>query len=66
MLSAGVHGAGVKAPDLAAVAAATAGLAIEPHIPKDGMFVSGTKSATLAAGVPAFTGVALGVVARGT
>ena len=36
----------MKAPDLAAVAAATAGLAIAPHIPKDGMFVNGTKSAT--------------------
>src|SRR6185312_13535737 len=42
VLTAGVHGAGVKAPDLAAVAAATAGLAIAPHIPNDGMLVSGT------------------------
>jgi hypothetical protein len=41
-LAAGVHGAGVKAPDLAAVAAATAGLAMAPHIPNDGMLVSGT------------------------
>ena len=42
VLTAGVHGAGVNAPDLAAVAAATAGLAIALHIPNDGMFVSGT------------------------
>ena len=42
VLTAGMHGAGVKAPDLAAVAAWTAGLAIELHIPNDGMLVSGT------------------------
>ena len=42
VLTAGTHGAGVKAPALAAVAAATAGLAIAPHIPNDGMFAIGT------------------------
>jgi len=41
VLTAGLHGAGVKAPDFAAVAAATAGLAIDPHIPNEGMFVNG-------------------------
>jgi hypothetical protein len=42
VLTAGTHGAGVNAPDAAAVAAATAGLAIAPHIPNDGMLTSGT------------------------
>jgi len=42
VVTAGVHGAGVNAPALAAVAAATAGLAAAPHIPNDGIFVNGT------------------------
>ena len=45
---AGTHGAGVNAPDLAAVAAATAGLAGELHIPNVLMFVIGMKSLTVA------------------
>jgi hypothetical protein len=66
VVTAGMHGAGVNAPALAAVAAATAGLAIAPHISNDGMFVSGAESSIVAAGVPTFTGVPVGVVASGT
>jgi hypothetical protein len=44
----GTHGAGVSTPIAALVAAATAGLAIERHIPKGPMFVIGTKSITVA------------------
>ena len=45
---AGTHGAGVNTPSLAAVAAATAGLAGELHIPNVLIFVIGTKSLTVA------------------
>jgi len=41
VLTAGTQGAGVNAPALAAVAAATAGLAMAPHIPNDGTFATG-------------------------
>ena len=51
----GMQGIGVKTPRAAAVAAATAGLAIDMHIPKVGMFVMGTKSMMFAAGVVALT-----------
>jgi hypothetical protein len=50
-----MHGWGVSAPPAAAVAAATIGLAGEEHMPKLLMFVSGTKSAMLAAGIVAST-----------
>ena len=49
---AGTHGAGVNTPD-ALVAAMTAGLAGELHIPNVGMFVNGTKSVTAARGTGA-------------
>ena len=49
----GTQGMGVKTPQAAAVADATAGLAMDVHMPKGGMFVMGTKSMMLAAGVVA-------------
>jgi len=51
----GMQGIGVKTPRAAAVADATAGLAIDMHIPKVGMFVIGIKSMMLAAGAVALT-----------
>src|SRR5947209_3101617 len=47
---AGTHGAGVNTPSAAVVAACTAGLTGELHIPNVMMFVSGTKSVTTARG----------------
>src|SRR5260370_16608912 len=47
----GTQGIGVKTPRAAAVADATVGLAMDMHMPKGGMFVMGTKSMMLAAGV---------------
>ena len=49
---AGTQGMGVSTPKAAVVAAATAGLAGDMHIPKVGMFTIGTWSMMLAAGVP--------------
>ena len=40
----GMHGAGVNAPNFAAVAAATVGFDIVPHIPKVGMLTIGTNA----------------------
>lgn len=51
----GTQGIGVKTPRAAAVADATAGLAIDIHIPKVGIFVMGTKSMMFAAGAVALT-----------
>jgi len=48
----GVQGIGVRTPNAAAVAAATAGLAGERHIPNGGIFANGLKSIMLAAGCP--------------
>lgn len=48
----GTHGIGVSTPSAAAVAEATDGLANELHIPKGGMFVTGTMSKMFAAGLP--------------
>lgn len=62
----GTHGAGVNAPSLAAVAAATVGLDIVPHIPKVGMLTMGAKAWMLAAGVSQVTGVPVGMTASGT
>src|ERR1700744_6089899 len=62
----GTHGAGVNAPSLAAVAAATVGFDIVPHIPKVGMLTIGAKAWMLAAGVSAVTGVPMGRTVRGT
>lgn len=55
----GTHGIGVSTPRAAAVAEATAGLAIDIHMPKVGMLVIGMKSIMFAAGAVAlvlFTG----------
>lgn len=46
----GTHGAGVKTPLAAVVAAMTAGLVGALHIPKGGIFLIGTKSMIVAAG----------------
>jgi hypothetical protein len=62
----GTHGAGVKAPSLAAVAAATVGFDIVPHIPKVGMFTIGANAWMLAAGVSQVTGVPVGTTVSGT
>ena len=62
----GTHGAGLNAPSLAAVAAATAGLDMVPHIPKVGMLTMGAKAWMLAAGVSQVTGVPMGSTASGT
>jgi hypothetical protein len=48
----GTQGIGVSTPRAAAVAEATDGLANELHIPNGGMFVTGTMSAIVAAGLP--------------
>jgi hypothetical protein len=63
---AGTHGAGVNAPSLAAVAAATTGLDIVPHIPNVGMFTIGANAWMFAAGVLAVTGVPIGTTVSGT
>ena len=62
----GTHGAGVKTPSLAAVAAATVGLDIVPHMPNVGMFTMGANAWMLAAGVSQVTGVPMGMTASGT
>ena len=62
----GTHGAGVKAPSLAAVAAATVGLDIVPHMPNVGMLTMGANAWMLAAGVSQVTGVPVGTTASGT
>jgi hypothetical protein len=62
----GMHGAGVNAPNFAAVAAATVGLDIVPHIPNVGMFTIGANAWMLAAGVSHVTGVPMGTTASGT
>lgn len=49
--TAGVQGIGVRTPKAAAVADATAGLAMELHIPKGAMFKKGLLSIMLAIGV---------------
>ena len=51
----GVHGCGVKTPKAAAVAAETAGLPIELHIPNGAIFVIGTLSVMQATGCPHIT-----------
>ena len=62
----GTHGAGVNAPSLAAVAAATVGFDIVPHIPKVGMLTIGANAWMLAAGVSQVTGVPVGTTVSGT
>ena len=47
----GVQGCGVSTPSAAEVAAATCGLAMLMHMPKDRMFVIGTWSRIVDAGV---------------
>ena len=62
----GTHGAGVKAPSLAAVAAATVGFDIVPHMPKVGMLTMGANAWMFAAGVSHVTGVPIGTTVSGT
>ncbi len=62
----GTHGAGENTPSLAAVAAATTGLDIVPHIPNVGMLTIGANAWMLAAGVSQVTGVPIGTTASGT
>jgi hypothetical protein len=62
----GTHGAGENTPSLAAVAAATVGFDIVPHMPNVGMFVIGMNAWMLAAGASALTGVPIGTTASGT
>jgi hypothetical protein len=62
----GTHGAGVNAPSLAAVAAATVGFDMVPHIPNVGMLTIGAKAWMLAAGVSQVTGVPVGTTVSGT
>jgi hypothetical protein len=62
----GTHGAGENTPSLAAVAAATAGLDIVPHMPKVGMLTIGANAWMLAAGVSQVTGVPMGTTVNGT
>ena len=62
----GMQGAGLNTPSLAAVAAATVGFDIVPHIPNVGMLTMGAKAWMLAAGVSQVTGVPIGITARGT
>lgn len=49
----GMHGIGVNTPRAAAVADATAGLAIDMHMPNGAMFTMGLLSMTFALGGPA-------------
>jgi hypothetical protein len=49
----GTQGIGVSTPRAAAVAEATAGFAMDMHMPKVGMFVIGMKSMMFAAGAVA-------------
>jgi hypothetical protein len=51
----GKQGAGVGVPIAADVAAITSGLAGAIHIPNEGMFMMGTLSMMVAAGVPSAT-----------
>src|SRR5437868_11100249 len=48
----GTHGIGVSTPSAAAVAAATVGFDRDVHIPNGGMFITGTMSLIVAAGLP--------------
>jgi hypothetical protein len=62
----GTQGAGLNTPSFAAVAAATTGLDIVPHIPKVGMLTIGANAWMFAAGVSAVTGVPMGTTVNGT
>jgi hypothetical protein len=62
----GTQGAGEKTPSLAAVAAATVGLDMVPHIPNVGMLTIGANAWMFAAGVSQVTGVPIGTTASGT
>src|SRR5947208_3034413 len=48
----GTQGIGVSTPNAAAVAAATVGFARLVHMPNGGMFIAGTMSLIVAAGLP--------------
>ena len=51
----GTHGMGVSTPSAAAVAAATVGFARLMHMPNGGMFIIGTMSLIVAAGLPSMS-----------
>ena len=57
----GTQGIGVSTPRAAAVADATDGFAKELHIPKGGMFVIGTTSVIVAAGLPSIITRVVGI-----
>ena len=65
-VTAGTQGAGVKAPNLAAVAAATTGFVNVLHMAKGMTFFIGTKSIMVATGIPLvstiFSGVTMSVL----
>jgi hypothetical protein len=61
---AGRQGIGVRTPNAAVVAAATTGFARLIHIPNVAIFSIGTKSATLAAGIPPIRTRLVGKVVR--
>lgn len=62
---AGIQGIGVSTPNAAAVAEATAGLAMEEQTPKGMMLASGTWSIIVAAnGPPANVGGPLGITTK--
>lgn len=61
----GTQGAGVGTPAAATVAAITAGLIRELHIPKGGILAIGAKSIIVAAGFPSImVGVPLGITIK--
>jgi len=60
----GTQGIGVSTPRAAAVADATDGLASELHIPNGGMFVIGTTSEIVAAGLPSIITRLVGITFR--
>ena len=62
----GVHGAGVFTPRAAAVAAITAGLLVELHIPNGAIFAPITLSIIVAAGMFVAITLATGGTLRGT
>lgn len=66
LVVAGTHGAGVRTPPAAAVAAATAGFDVVPHMPKDGMLSIGWNAWMVPARVSQVTGVPVGRTVSGT
>lgn len=59
----GTQGMGVSVPEAAEVAAATWGFAVVLHMPNGEMFCMGTKSFTVAVGIPAPSTICTGRIA---